>query len=67
MLLESQAPQSGPVNIVLQDDGIHDSHFGGQREKVEEPPKQENKVSKDEVQRRKALMKKIKNRIVEDF
>lgn len=67
MLLESQA-QSGPVNIVLQDDGIHESNVGhhGHNQKVEEK-QQENKVSKEEVERRKALMKKIKNRIVQDF
>lgn len=50
------------MNIVLQDEGIHDSVHPQQQEK-----EGDEKVSKDEIERRKEIMKKIKNRIVDDF
>ena len=44
--------------IVLQEDGIHETHIGEQEEK---------KVNNTEIERRRELMKKIKNRIIDDF
>ena len=49
------------TNIVLQDDGIHDSTYPHEEKEPEE------KVASEQIERRKALMKKIKNRIVDDF
>jgi hypothetical protein len=48
--------------IVLQEDGIHETNIGGPS--VEE---KKDKVSNTEIERRRELMKKIKNRIVDDF
>ena len=47
--------------IVLQDDGIHETQIGVPA------PVEEKKVSSTEIDRRRQLMKKIKNRIVDDF
>jgi hypothetical protein len=58
MLEEEELSSKRIENIVLQDSGIHDS--------LAEEEGQE-KVSKEEMERRKEIMKKIKNRIVEDF
>jgi len=44
---------------VLQDDGIHETNIQQQPE--------EKKVNNAEIDRRRELMKKIKNRIVDDF
>lgn len=45
--------------IVLQDDGIHETHLGVEPE--------EKKVPNSELERRRELMKKIKNRIIDDL
>ena len=49
--------------IVLQEDGIHETQY----QPVVEEEERREKVSSDEIERRKALMKRIKNRIVDDF
>lgn len=60
MMEEEEAEKSKKVNtIVLQDDGIHESTIPQMET--------EDKVTKDEIERRKAIMKRIKNRIVDDF
>lgn len=56
--MEEENKPTHVQTIVLQEDGIHDTQHG-------EPQKE--KVSQDEIQRRRELMKKIKNRIVDDF
>ena len=48
------------TNIVLQDDGIHESRIPQKEEEQE-------KIPTEELERRKAIMKKIRNRIVDDF
>lgn len=55
---EEERPQT--MNIVLQDDGIHDSVYP-----VKEA-ESEDRVSKEEIEKRKAIMKRIKNRIIDD-
>lgn len=47
--------------IVLQEDGIHETQVHA----VEEEKKE--KVNSEEIERRRELMRKIKNRIVDDF
>ena len=47
-------------NIVLQDDGIHESAYPVVEEIKE-------KLSADEIHKRKEIMNKIKRRIVDDF
>jgi hypothetical protein len=44
--------------IVLQEDGIHETQIAAPEER---------KVNNEELERRRELMKKIKNRIVDDF
>ncbi len=57
--MEEEESKPAPVQtIVLQDDGIHETHIGEQQDK---------KVNTTEIERRRELMKKIKNRIVDDF
>jgi len=62
MLEDSQLGAKQPMNIVLQEDGIHESCIG-----VRKPVEKEDTISNEELNRRKELMKKIKNRIVDDF
>ena len=45
-------------SIVLQDDGIHETSV---------PTVEDKKLSMTQIERRRELMKKIKNRIVDDF
>lgn len=59
-MLEEQQPAKGVQSIVLQDEGIHDSTYPMEKEA-------EEKVSNEEIERRKEIMRKIKNRIVDDF
>lgn len=57
-MLEDEAKGATAQTIVLQEDGIHETHV---------PVVQEQKVSNAEIERRRELMKKIKNRIIDDF
>jgi hypothetical protein len=47
--------------IVLQEDGIHETQLHAPEEEKKE------KVNSEELERRRELMRKIKNRIVDDF
>lgn len=47
--------------IVLQEDGIHETQYRAPEEEKKE------KVNNEEIERRRELMRKIKNRIVDDF
>jgi hypothetical protein len=61
MVEEEAKPSQNVHTIVLQEDGIHETQFRAPEEEKKE------KVSKEEIDRRRELMKKIKNRIVDDF
>ena len=58
-MAQEDLKQSHTQTIVLQDDGIHETNIQQQPE--------EKKVNNAEIDRRRELMKKIKNRIVDDF
>lgn len=47
--------------IVLQEDGIHETQLHAPEEEKKE------KINSEEIERRRELMRKIKNRIVDDF
>ena len=60
--MEEEESKPAPSHtIVLQEDGIHETNIGGA---VEE---KKDKVSNAEIERRRELMKKIKNRIIDDL
>ena len=60
MAEEELKPSTNTQNIVLQEDGIHETHIGG-------CVTEDKKVSNAEIERRRELMKKIKNRIIDDL
>lgn len=58
-----EAESKPPVQtIVLQEDGIHETNIG-----ATSAEEKKDKVTNAEIERRRELMKKIKNRIVDDF
>lgn len=57
-MVEEESKPAPAQTIVLQEDGIHETHVG---------VVEEQKVSNVEIERRRELMKKIKNRIIDDF
>lgn len=57
-MAEEELKPAPAQTIVLQEDGIHETHVA---------VAQEQKVSNVEIERRRELMKKIKNRIIDDF
>ena len=57
-MAEDEAKPAPVQTIVLQEDGIHETQVGQVEDK---------KVSTTEIERRRELMKKIKNRIIDDF
>lgn len=61
MAEEETKPTQNVHTIVLQEDGIHETQIRAPQQEKKE------KVSKEEIDRRRELMKKIKNRIVDDF
>ena len=61
MAEEETKPTQTVHTIVLQEDGIHETQIRAPQQEKKE------KVSKEEIDRRRELMKKIKNRIVDDF
>ena len=58
--LETNQPAKNVQNIVLDDQGFHEN-------KKEEQPEPEEKISTDEIERRRNLMKRIKNKIIDDM
>lgn len=60
-MAEEELKGSHVQTIVLQDDGIHETQLRAPEEEKKE------KVNNEEIERRRELMRKIKNRIVDDF
>lgn len=57
-MAEDQVKSIPVQTIVLQEDGIHETQMVQTEDK---------KVNNTEIERRRELMKKIKNRIIDDF
>lgn len=58
-MAEEESKPTQVQTIVLQEDGIHETNIGA--------PVEDKKVSNTEIERRRELMKKIKNRIIDDL